>query len=145
MLVLVSIREKIKKIILQNKLIKGIKYHREKSLNLFRKWRWMGTSDNLLLKNIKNCHYRKKCENQLQAWKPIPKSKNYTNIVFSNCDAILYVLSLQKYKNIDLKLDFLNCSKWDKLDSWFLDATWSYCKCNGTRMLLVLKISIMKT
>ena len=47
--------------------------------------------------------------------KPIQKSKNYTNIVFPNCDAILYstpyVLSFQKYsyKNIDLKLDFLNC------------------------------------
>ena len=37
------------------------------------------------------------------------KNKNYTYIVCPNCDAILYVLSFQKYKNIDLKLDFLNC------------------------------------
>ena len=51
----------------------------------------------------------KKCENQVKAWKPIQKSKNYTNIVFPNCDAILYVLSFQKYKNNDLKLDFFNC------------------------------------
>ena len=42
---------------------------------------------------------------------PIHKSKNYTkNIAFPNCNTILYVLvlSIQKYKNIDLKLDFLN-------------------------------------
>ena len=70
----------------------------------------MGNSDNLLLKIIKNCYNQKKCKNILQTENESKKSKIYTNIFFPNCDAILYVrvLSFQKYKNIDLQLDFLN-------------------------------------
>ena len=37
------------------------------------------------------------------------KKKAYTNILFPNWIAIIYALSFQKYKNIDLQLDFLNC------------------------------------
>ena len=106
MLVLVSTRKK-RSFICKRKLIKGTKYHWKKSLNLFlRKWRWVGTRDNIILKIIKNCYYQKKCENQLQAWKPIQKSKIFTNILFPNLDAILYVLSFQKYKKYWFKTWF---------------------------------------
>ena len=76
---------------MQKKINWGTKYHCEKSLNLFLKLKKMKTSDNLLLKIIKNCYYQKKCENKLQAWKPIQKCKNYTNILFPNCNAIIYL------------------------------------------------------
>ena len=70
----------------------------------------MKTNNNLLLKIIKNCFISEKIRKSTASLKSNSKQQKlqHTIISFPNCNTILYVqvLSFQKYKNIDLQLDF---------------------------------------